>query len=513
MACCDPPMELVRCASRIGHPEHRLMDKFASKYDAGDLLSDSGDASKIGTAFFEARSEIPRRSLEVATPEAQDLRRALLKNATIVFVTAGYPGKRHIFEHAAKLGIKSVIVDHPQSWSRELLAEGIIAKYIPLDVSAPGEEVFESALASIKQLGADGITGKVDAITTFACLSVPLSARLCEALGLPGPLRESVEKARDKYKSRLALQQAGLPTPKTAVVRTEVEVLQASKTIGFPAVLKPTSGAGSFCVKKVEYEQDLISSFREVVEESNSLVISSGALARNTGLADSVQANSVVDLSMLLEQYIDGEEVDVDVIMSDGEVRFASVTYNAPTEEPYFFEPWATCPAVFLPKEQQEELKQFSSDCLKAMGFTAGVFHVECRYSSNGPQLIEVNVRMGGGPVRHLMLLCWGIDYAEETLICALGLPSRPVVPYSPRICASYTTLLCKKSGKIGTISPILALQGQPGVFSVEALVSVGDEVVANSSMLGYVIVTDVDAEKSRDRALELEVGLDMEIE
>jgi hypothetical protein len=37
---------------------------------------------------------------------------------------------------------------------------------------------------------------------------------------------------------------------------------------------------------------------------------------------------------------------------------------------------------------------------LQALGFTCGVFHVECKYTSRGPRLIEVNARMGGGCVR-----------------------------------------------------------------------------------------------------------------
>jgi hypothetical protein len=37
---------------------------------------------------------------------------------------------------------------------------------------------------------------------------------------------------------------------------------------------------------------------------------------------------------------------------------------------------------------------------LQALGFHLGVFHVESKYTSRGPRLIEVNARMGGGPVR-----------------------------------------------------------------------------------------------------------------
>ena len=49
-----------------------------------------------------------------------------------------------------------------------------------------------------------------------------------------------------------------------------------------------------------------------------------------------------------------------------------------------------------------------------------GVFHVELKYTSRGPRLIEVNCRMGGGPVRITNLLVGFrvqvVDFIFETL-------------------------------------------------------------------------------------------------
>lgn len=36
----------------------------------------------------------------------------------------------------------------------------------------------------------------------------------------------------------------------------------------------------------------------------------------------------------------------------------------------------------------------------QALGLKTGVMHVEAKYTSRGPRLIEVNCRMGGGPIR-----------------------------------------------------------------------------------------------------------------
>lgn len=50
---------------------------------------------------------------------------------------------------------------------------------------------------------------------------------------------------------------AGLPTPKNLAVKSVVDLKEAARVVGFPAVLKPTSGAASLGVIKVESEEDL----------------------------------------------------------------------------------------------------------------------------------------------------------------------------------------------------------------------------------------------------------------
>jgi len=66
------------------------------------------------------------------------------------------------------------------------------------------------------------------------------------------------------------------------------------------------------------------------------------------------------DLTVLLEQYLDGDEVDVDIVMSEGEWCYAAVSDNGPTHEPYFNETWGLCPSK-LPKEKQNSLSSWPS--------------------------------------------------------------------------------------------------------------------------------------------------------
>ena len=149
---------------------------------------------------------------------------------------------------------------------------------------------------------------------------------------------------------------------------------------------------------------------------------------------------------VMMEQYLDGDEVDVDIILSNGEATYAKVTDNLPTLEPWFNETGACTPSI-LPQSKQDELVETSIKMLKALGLTSGVMHVELKYTTqNGPQLIEVNGRMGGGPVRGMNLAVWGVDLIEAQLMPAVGLPALPPIPASPSLIACCPSRLVQYS-------------------------------------------------------------------
>jgi len=55
-------------------------------------------------------------ALHQASPAGQTLRLRLLSGSVVVFVNAGYKGKRFIYERARDLGVVSVVIDSPGAW-------------------------------------------------------------------------------------------------------------------------------------------------------------------------------------------------------------------------------------------------------------------------------------------------------------------------------------------------------------------------------------------------------------
>lgn len=460
----------------------------------------------------ERLSRVPRRLLTNRGPDGQRLRREILKGATIVFFTAGYEGKRFIYERAHALGVRSVMIESPDSWSRRLVDEGIIAKFIPVDMSQSSEAVYMQALEAIQRLGEDTSIGEPDGIATVVELSVGTAARLAEATGLPGPPPEAVDTARDKHSTRAALASAGLPTPPHWLIHSEADLYKAAREVGFPAVLKPVSGAASLGVKKVDSERDLVATYRELDKELSSLVVSSGALVKDDGTGTGVNADAVISTCFIMEHYLDGNEVDVDVVMSEGEWQYAAVSDNGPTLEPYFNETWAVSPSL-LPRHQQVALKELAISSVKAIGFTDGIFHVECKYTSIGPHLIEVNARMGGGPVHATNLRTWNVDLVEETLFCAAGIPSRPAVPRQPVECIANSDVNTLCSGRLLDLTFLDPLRGREGVISFSPHVRVGDQVVGPRDGLPTWLVEIVVSKPTPREALDFLLSLEAEVQ
>ena len=70
----------------------------------------------------------------------------------------------------------------------------------------------------------------------------------------------------------------------------------------------------------------------------------------------------------MLEEYLDGPEVDVDLVFSEGQAVYGAITDNWPTVEPYFNETGSNCPSI-LPTKQQQELMQLAVQATQCLGF------------------------------------------------------------------------------------------------------------------------------------------------
>lgn len=231
------------------------------------------------------------------------------------------------------------------------------------------------------------------------------AARVAAALGLPGPAPEAVDRCRDKHLTRLALATAGVPQPASVVVASEADALAAAGRIGYPVVLKPTDLAFSMGVVTAADAEELAARYP----------FTAGVQG---GLPD-------YRATVLIEEYVPGEEISVDSAVCGGTVLPLVLARKRLGYPPYCVEV-GHCVDAADPLLHEPGIVAVLRDAHAALGFTDGITHTELKLSPAGPKVIEVNGRLGGGLIPYLGLRATGIDTGLAAADVACGKP--PVI-------------------------------------------------------------------------------------
>lgn len=350
---------------------------------------------------------------------------------TVVVVGAGYEGKRRYYQRLAALGARLVIVDEPGHWSASLVDEMPGTRWVAAPISGIPDTDARAILVALERSGV-----RADGVLTFWENSVCEAARVAAALGLPGHPPEAVDAARSKIRTRELSARLGIPTPRAQRVRSLDELFAAAAEVGFPAVVKPEFGASAVgCVRVDDLESlpGVYKLVRAVVTPEQDEIFRAGS-------------------DLLLEQYLDGVEFDVDLILQDGECVFFSVSQNWPTAEPSFQET-----GLHLPPDHNKKavrgLVDLSVQTVQAFGFRSGVLHVEGKCTSGGPRVIEVNARMGGARINQMVEAVWGVDLIDAQLHSCLGLSQALKPSRKPRCAVVNAVVYAPSTGRLAELS------------------------------------------------------------
>jgi biotin carboxylase len=225
------------------------------------------------------------------------------------------------------------------------------------------------------------------------------TARLARALGLSSTSVEVMRACRNKATARTLFARHGVPSAASMKARTQLEAGLATMTLGYPAVIKPAASAGSIGVIRVDQPEELPGAFE---------FASAGA------------SRSREDTGVLVEEYLDGPEVSVECVTHRGATTAVAVTRKHLGPAPYFDETGHTVDAT---DPLLAQVAPAAAAAVKALGISDGVQHVELRLVDGRPRLIEVNARIGGDMIGHLVRLATGIDLPKAAADLACGTP------------------------------------------------------------------------------------------
>jgi len=328
------------------------------------------------------------------------------KGKRLLLINAGNARKIFILKILNKMGVEVVCLD------REI--KPAVAQYVKEWLIADlnnEKECVEKVKNYLEH--ADSLNG----VWTFWEECVLLSSRIAEEFGWPGLPYSVVEKIKDKHMFREYCREQGVPAPQSLMLGGRV-VLKDLKKLKFPIILKPVFGASSAFVVKVNNIRGVKKVFEYINRNVKSFWLSSEW--RN--------------LKVVAEEYVGGQEVDIDILVQGGILKYSAVTDNAKTNEPYFVETGQSMPSA-LNKKTQEKVLADAFVFLKKLGVSDGCIHFEAKvHKSFGLIPIELNLRMGGGDVYLFSKSVWGVDLVMNAVKIALGIDISVHKPKQPQV-------------------------------------------------------------------------------
>jgi len=420
--------------------------------------------------------------------------RSLFGGKTILIVnstSANDPlhSKKFFVKKVKNFGFKIIILSRePSSFQ----------PYVDYSIAADTSNYAESLSALDKFLG-DNPGLKIDGVITFLEDDVFLVSKIADKYHLTGIPYKVALRARNKYAFREFCAANKLPALKFRALKNPKDLEEVVKLFNFPLVVKPAYGAASAFVVKVNNEEELRESY-DYIKKNISPKIES---ALNDGL------------EIFVEEYIDGDEVDMDILVQNGKIKFCGISDNGQTKEPFFIETTRMTPSS-LPAKHQAALIAMADETLEKLGVLNGCVHFEAKLANNGPVPLEVNLRMGGDEVYPSIKGAWHVDLIENLLkiACGIYIP-RFEFPAGPYEYLASKTFSSDYSGIIVNLDINENLKRLPFVEEFEFEKKIGDSVLSppdGYEYLGWVLVSGNNPLDAQDNLKEAEKAIYYEV-
>jgi biotin carboxylase len=292
------------------------------------------------------------------------------KNLLLFTSKLGYQTRS--FEDAAqKMGVKLIYVTDRCERLDDPWEDGAIAAHFQ-NPEAAAHTAMEASRGQ-----------EVNGIIALGDKAVVAAAYAARGLGIPFHHPLAAEACRNKRRTREIFRDASLRGPWFQVFPVEPVPEPAIARITYPCVLKPLSLSASQGVMRANSREEFLQ-----------------AAARLCRLLKSpeIRAHADGDIGrMLVEGYIQGKEVAVEGLLTEGTLKVLAIFDKPdPLEGPYFEETIYITPSR-LPESVQAEVERCMVAAAHALGLSHGPIHAEFRINEEGVWPIEVAPRSIGG--------------------------------------------------------------------------------------------------------------------
>ena len=328
-----------------------------------------------------------------------------------------------------------------------------------------GLPVHHHDVSTMNPVAISGLARRYDAVGIIAAGTdgpVRIAADVAAQLGLPHPLDPATAaRSTDKLAQRLAFAAAGVPQPAWSA--------DGSRPSEGAVVVKPVAAQGQRGLTRVEAGGDLLAAL---------------ALARAASR----------DGAALVEELVEGPEVTVNAFVSRGEFHAVMVA-DRERSDAFGVATAHITPSVH-PVTAAIEAARLAT---LALGIELGPSYVQIVLSPDGPRVMEVAARLGGGHDGELCALTTGVRLSELAVRAAVGEEPPPILARNP--CGGVVRFLLAPPGRLVRIEGIEEARALPGVQLAYVYREPGDllpQVARGADRAGFVLATGA----TRDEAL-----------
>ena len=349
-----------------------------------------------------------------------------------------------------------------------------VADYNPEAVGIPyADEYFNVSTIDVEGVVRTALVFRPDGIMTLATdMPMRAIAAASAACGLPGISFETAVKATDKAAMIKAFDEHGVEHPWYFVAEGHAEFEKVLDKASFPCIMKPTDNSGSRGVVLAHDRAELKHAYEYSHKESRG-----GAV--------------------IIEEYRQGPEFSVEVMVIDGEPHVLQITDKLTTGAPHFVEMGHSQPTGQC-EINREKLSDLAIRACRAVGIGCGPAHVEMILTGDGPRMVELGARMGGDCITtHLVPLSTGIDMVGATIDVATG--KKPDI--SPKFRkGSAIRYFNTPAGRFSGVEGLEEAKRIPGIQEITIVKTIGAEITdigSSVDRIGFVIAQADTAEEA----------------
>ncbi|MGX5633233.1 ATP-grasp domain-containing protein [Bacillus thuringiensis] len=332
---------------------------------------------------------------------------------TIVFIETNKSGSsREAIKAAEKLNFFTVLLTNKKKFLKQRAEFPDVHQMIFTDLNN-----YDSLITLINKLRKDGKS--IQGIFSFVDPFVHLAARLSENYSCNNISTNAIQHMEDKILTRQTLKESPLSLNYWVYKPNEsLASFLKTKELKFPIIIKSPKSSGSKDVLFAKDKDHLISSMEKI-------------------------SKKYPNKEILLEEYVDGPQYLVEVLVHNGTVHIIAII----EQEITFFERFIITGYCLLGEADdklQNSLLKATTSILQTLNMTNGACHIEFRKIKNNWKLIEINPRISGGAMNHMIEIGHGINLVQKTIQLMLGQQPSLVKKHYKYVYAHYLTVHVK---------------------------------------------------------------------